>query len=267
MDPQTTIGTGLILLGSKDLILKILGPTADYLGGELKTFTERGLNNLAHIFEIAGHKLGNRINEDGQVPPKILKGIIAEGAFVDDELTAEYFGGVLASSRSQVSRDDRGSALISLISRLSSYQIRTHYIFYYVFKNIFNDRKEELGLKNERLKLSIYMPSRIYGSAMGLTDREHIDIILPHAMFGLIRENLISQYYTIGNKELVSSALGQQVDEDGIIYRITPFGIELFLWAHGMPNVDIIKLLNPDIEISLNKEIHIQEGIKGISSE
>ena len=126
------IGTGLALLGSARLVEKLLGPTADYVGDSLKYWTERGTKNVGRIFQNATRQLGARLDEKGVVPPKVLKGIISEGAFCDDSLTAEYFGGVLASSRSDISRDDRGAVFIALIGRLSSYRIRAHYIIYAV---------------------------------------------------------------------------------------------------------------------------------------
>jgi len=34
------VGTGLALLGSAHLVVKLLGPTADYIGSGIKTWTE-----------------------------------------------------------------------------------------------------------------------------------------------------------------------------------------------------------------------------------
>jgi hypothetical protein len=67
-----------------------------------------------------------------------LKEILENGAWCEEELQVEYFGGVLASSRTGISRDDRGAYFTSLISRLSTYQLRSHYIFYHLFKKIFD---------------------------------------------------------------------------------------------------------------------------------
>src|SRR5208283_3371005 len=60
----------------------------------------------------------------------VLKEVLSEGYFCEDELQAMYLGGVLASSKSSVSRDDRAIAYCSLVSSLSSYQLRTHCILY-----------------------------------------------------------------------------------------------------------------------------------------
>lgn len=111
---------GLIALGtSAPLALKILGPTADYLGDGLQSWTERRVQNVRRIFEIAGRRLGDEnLSRDGTVSPRILKAVLDEGSYWDDELGAEYFGGILASSRNEIGRDDRGATLAALVGRL-----------------------------------------------------------------------------------------------------------------------------------------------------
>ena len=41
VDPNALIGGGLAALASKDLLTKLLGPTADYIGGEIKDLVEK----------------------------------------------------------------------------------------------------------------------------------------------------------------------------------------------------------------------------------
>lgn len=106
MDPITTVGTGLAVIGSKDVLVKILGPTADYVGGEVKNFVQKCNVNLDNIFVRAQKKLGSRIDEPGAVSPRVLKHVLDEGRFCEDSIVADYYGGVLASSKSEVNRDD-----------------------------------------------------------------------------------------------------------------------------------------------------------------
>ena len=42
--------------------------------------------------------------DPGSVPPRILKGMLDQGSFIDNELGAEYFAGVLASSGNKISK-------------------------------------------------------------------------------------------------------------------------------------------------------------------
>ncbi len=116
------IGTGLAILGAKDLIVKILGPTADLIGENLREYTERGARNIRIIFEKTAQRLGDEINTPSSVPPNILKVILNEGYYCEDEMSAEYFAGILAYSRSDKSRDDRGITYLSLVSQMSNYQ-------------------------------------------------------------------------------------------------------------------------------------------------
>lgn len=105
-------GTGLAILGSAlggaKLVEKLLGPTAEYIGSGIQSWTEHRVKNVSDIFRNAQEKLGDRIDQPGAIPPRVLKEVLNEGSFCCDPLTAEYFRGVLASSRSPVSRDDRG---------------------------------------------------------------------------------------------------------------------------------------------------------------
>jgi hypothetical protein len=128
MDIVPIAEAGGAILCLKDLMPRILGPTADYVGNGIRSYTEKGAANLLRIFKKTEEILGKNLDEPGQVSPKVLKNILDEGYFSEDELSAEYFGGVLASSRTNNSRDDRGAAFVKLISRLSAYQLRAHHI-------------------------------------------------------------------------------------------------------------------------------------------
>ena len=101
------VGTGLALLGTAKLAERLIGPTVDYIGQGINTWTEKKVNNLRTIFSKAIEKAGDKLDEDGSVPPRVLNGILNEGAFCEDLLTAEYFSGVLTSSRTSTGRDDR----------------------------------------------------------------------------------------------------------------------------------------------------------------
>ena len=92
--------------------------------------------------------------------------------FCDDELSAEYFGGVLASSRPGVSRDDRGSSFTALLGRLTTYQIRTHFIFYRVVRTLFVGTGFSVATPEERRKLRTYLPFSVYGGAMDFSEAE-----------------------------------------------------------------------------------------------
>ena len=120
----------------KDIAGRVLGPTFDKLGGELRDLIFR--ENVESILDKA-EKKGASLRK-GQVPLRIVREIFTEGAVIEDELTAEYFGGVLASSKSEVSRDDRAISALKLIETLSAYQIRLHYLIYWYVRNFFSSQ-------------------------------------------------------------------------------------------------------------------------------
>ncbi len=253
------IGTGLALFGSAKLIEKILGPTAEYIGEGIKNWTEKRINNVENIFAIAQKKLGSKIEENGAVPPKVLKGILDEGSFCDDHISAEYFGGVLASSRSGVSRDDRGAVLISLLSRLSTYQIRTHYIFYHFIKRTFDGTNIDPNVGESRRKLELYIPQNIYTTAMEFEEEEKINVLLSHIMFGLQKEGLIEDDFHFGSKEYIEKWL-KNATAGGIIFQPSSLGVELFLWAYGKPHLKNIDYLKPCNDFEIDSKISLLDG-------
>lgn len=93
---------------SKDGVSKLLGPTAEYLGGELKDLVEKSQHNLASVFRRAEQKCGPKLEAEGIVNPRVMKHVYEEARFSENELLAEYFDGVLASARTKDGKDDRG---------------------------------------------------------------------------------------------------------------------------------------------------------------
>jgi hypothetical protein len=232
MDPTIAVGTGLTILGSKDLLLKILGPSADYVGGEVKNFVEKCNFNLDGIFNKAARKLGDRMDEDGAVSPRILKHVVDEGRFCEDDLTAEYYGGILASSKSRIARDDRGVTLLAQVKDLSVYQLRFHFMAYMVMHRLFQGNGLNLGDGNDCHKMKVFVPMEIYEAAMAFQDGEDPSAILSHCLFGLNRHNLISDFAS-GNAEWLQKK-NKGIAEAGVIFAPTLTGAELFLWAIGL---------------------------------
>jgi hypothetical protein len=238
MDP----GTGLTILGSAiggaRLVEKMLGPTAEYIGEGIKNWTERRVNNVARIFSIARDKLGKRIEEPGAIPPRVLKEILDEGSFCDDPLTAEYFGGVLASSRSDTSRDDRGVFWASLVTRLSSYQVRSHFLVYRAIYERF--ARQDIKIEDWLTHLPILLPFSSYIRSMEFSQDEigQIDSLLAHSFYGLNKEGLVENFHCGSSEFLkkIRSFIKNIPEEGGIFITPSVLGIELFLWAHGHGN-------------------------------
>ena len=255
------VGTGLAILGSAKVIEKILGPTSDYIGEHLKEWTEKSVTNIANIFKNTEKKLGEKINNEGKVPPKVLKGILFDGAWCEEELQVEYFGGVLASSRSGISRDDRGAYFVSLISRLSTYQLRTHYLFYHLIKQQFNGEDININDANNWTNLQMFISVNTFYNSMDFTQEEATNWknILSHAMWGLKKEELLIGF-RYGSKDQLKERF-TEAKTDGIICQPTKMGVELFMWAYGHGQENTNDFFKSNLEFPNEQNIKLGEGI------
>lgn len=233
------LGTGLTILGTAKLAEKLLGPTAAYLGSGLKDYTQKAVQNLNNIFSSAIKKVTN-IDDGCQVAPRILKNILSEGSFCEDRLTAEYFGGVLASSRTPTGRDDRGATWAALLGRLSTYEIRTHYLIYRAIRVVFQQMDYKFNIE-DRSKLQIFIPHSSYLKIMefSVLELKRIGQILDHTFFGLAKEDIIENFL-FGSAEGVKKHYPEfvNIEESGIVITPSKFGVLFYLWAHGLGQVD-----------------------------
>jgi hypothetical protein len=258
-------GTGLTILGSAiggaKVVEKILGPTTEYIGEQLKEWTLKKVTNTANIFKNAEKKLGDKINEQGKVPPKILKSILEDGAWCEEELQVEYFGGVLASSRSGISRDDRGAYYSALISRLSTYQLRTHFLLYQIVKELFDNQKINIHDGNNCRDLEVFLPFETFYDAMDFTQEEGKNwlSILSHTIWGLNKEELLA-HFSWGNHDHIKKKF-PQAKTAGIIVQPTKIGTELFMWAYGYGQLDTSSFFSSEIKFSNDQQIKIGTAI------
>lgn len=251
--------TGLTILGtaigSAKVVEKLLGPTAEYIGGGMKNWTEKRVNNVARIFEHARERLGKNLNCPGTVPPRVLKEILFEGSFCDDELSAEYFGGVLASSRSEIPRDDRGASLARLVSRLTSYQIRSHFVLYSVVKSAFSEKGIIINRPEGPGKLTTYLSRKSYSACMDISSAEDVLEVIAHSLFGLEREKLITTFIST-TKEDLANDYGVEAKGSGIIFQPSTLGVELFLWAHGRGEIPVWDFLRSGTDLGRSPKIN-----------
>jgi len=258
-DPITTVGVGAIAayLG-KDGLAKLLGPTADYLGGELQEFTKKRIENVGNIFNKAEKKLGDNINKPGQVSPKVLKTIINEGSYSEDAVAVDYFGGILASSRTDLGRDDRGARIAKILDGMSTYQIRSHYVIYSLIKKVFSD-SGYLYNQEDRPKMQLFIPINTYIVSMQFSEKElqQFGAILNHSLFGLNSDDLIEDFQ-YGPKDSINKHF-PKATEDGILVTPSASGAELYLWGYGEGGKSLSFALNdaelidlPDVPLSLD---------------
>ena len=228
MTDEIITGAGLgAALGTK-LIYDVCGPTAQYLGGALASYTKTGVENLQRVFEYAAQRIHARNKFEGQVPPRVLKDVISEGYFCEDALQASYLGGVLASSKGPVSRDDRAVAYCSLIGSSSSYQLRTHYILYAAALRSTHKPFGDIQRWLQTHGVTVCIGESDYQAAMEFEPNEKPTIIAEHAFVGLEKRGLAE-----GGLQVVHP----RQPKGGPPFRFwypTMLGVELFLWGQGV---------------------------------
>ena len=247
MPDLTTLGIAALgaYLG-KDALSKILGPTYNYLGEELLAFAQKRLENAGKIFSNAEKKLGDKVDRSGQVPPKVLKTIINEGSYSDDTVVTEYLGGILASSRTEEGRDDRGDRLAKVVSNMSIYQLRSHYLIYSTISVLFSNSGNSFKLSESRRKMQLFMPAPDYVRAMAFTQQEWDNPqILDHIFNGHAADGLTEGEWRYGPQESLRD-LFSDVPSSGFICTPSALGAELLLWAFGYGDKELDFLLTDD---------------------
>lgn len=106
---------------------KVLGPTLDEIGEDFRRVYVTGRERLV---DAARRKIDDI--EDGKVANRrVAMDVLANGSIASgDEVCAEYFGGLLAASRTKDGKDDSLMPLVDSVKALSSEQLRIHYYLY-----------------------------------------------------------------------------------------------------------------------------------------
>jgi hypothetical protein len=236
MADEIITSAGLATAVGVKLIYDVCGPTAKYAGGELASYAKVGVENLKRVFENADKQLKAQGKIGGQVPPRVLKEILSEGYFCEDELQAMYLGGVLASSKGTISRDDRAIAYCSLVNSLSSYQLRTHCILYSTLLRAthFYIGGTQHPLENavnwiQKHGLSVVIREADYQAAMEFSGTEQPINIAQHAFVGLEKQGLSE-----GGILVIQPYRPKEGDVPFRFFYPTLLGVELFLWGQGI---------------------------------
>lgn len=269
VDPQLAkhlVTVGASVWGSKELIGKVLGPTAEYLGGEIRNFAAKCNINISDVFAKAARKLGPRLDEPGQVNPRVLKGVLDEAAFAEDEVASEYFGGVLAASRSVDGADDRGVAFVGLVRDLSTLQLRFHYLCYSWLRQLFLGQQLEIGIPSDRRNMRLFISIDAFRAAMMRNGAPDDQSLVDHCVLGLARQGLIDSGYVYGSTDHVRSAW-PKAPSPGALITPTPFGAELFLWAHGWGTRNVNEFLSTELTFEGPLDCAVPAGVCAVPDE
>ena len=236
MLPAAGAGAGLGLGGYGLYALhKVVGPSLSRIGLVADRWVECRTRNVGRVAEKAARKAGPQLELPGGVPARVAARILEDGSYCDDDLMQEYFGGVLAASRTPAGRDDRGARWAGVVSHLSSYEVRLHYLLYREFRSAVVGADFDFEDGNHLHSTQVYIPWSALGAALDWEPGEApVNEIADHAISGLIREGLLPEgaWACTPDAEAVQM-LAPSAKEGGIVIGLTYSGVELFLWAHG----------------------------------
>lgn len=174
-----------IALPGEWALKKILGPTLDTLGGDINNIYQLGRDK---IIQAAKRKISN-IEDGASANLRVSRDVFWSGAFTDESICAEYFGGILAASRSQDGKDDTGIYYVDLIKSLSSDQLRLHYVVYKSLNKLMSQDQSKKDLNvGQSTKLSAI---HIYFATKELMD---IGLKIDTDLEALYRKGLLHEY-------------------------------------------------------------------------
>lgn len=151
---------------------------------------------------------------------RVTRDVFWNGAFTDEEICAEYFGGLLANSRTEDGRSDEGIQFVDVIKSLSASQLKLHYIIYKALNE---------NMVNSKMRINVTLSTEIesvsvFFSSIEIQEHENIDIGL--GLNVLHRQNLISEYkydtHSVGGKQFPYMSANP-----------TTFGVFLYAAAHS----------------------------------
>lgn len=239
------------------LTWKVFGPAAGILGRQLGELVEFAGDNVKRVSEVTVTKLGSRVDEPGELPARALLKAFEEAAISDDEIVAEYLGGVLASDREEGGSDDRGVSWTALIGRMSSDQLRLHYMLYATLHELSKGSELNLGEERERRKLKSYagigdllVSCNWWDPKSKETSQAPLEIFA-EAFDGLHREKLVDDAYQFGGLDFIQNE-APGVEDAGLIWQPSLPGIRLYLWGHGQGH----RNPNAFVEESLDTPTH-----------
>jgi hypothetical protein len=136
---------------------KTLGPVLGEIGKDIAQLYQKGVENIA---KAAKRKIGNK--KDGKSANlRVARDVFWNGSYTDDTLSAEYFGGILASSRSNDGTDDSMIYFVDIVKSLSSKQLKLHYLIYRAFNELLVDNNDKadvnLALSADLGRIKLYL--------------------------------------------------------------------------------------------------------------
>ena len=165
---------------------KAFGPALTEIGEDLRKLYAKGRDKLITVAYRKIHDL----NDGKQASLRVTRDVLWNGAFTEDEVCAEYFGGIFAASRSVDGKDDDVIQFVDVIKSLSAKQLRLHYVIYNSFNKLLVAARTpvNVGLDKE------IQPKQVWFSSPELV--ETLSLKIETDLNILHRQGLLHQYRT-----------------------------------------------------------------------
>ena len=131
VDPVTT---GVVVAGAW-VGKKVLGPTLDAIGDDLKKLYAAGRDR---IIERAAAKVDD-LDDGRRANLRVARDVLWNGAFSESAVCVEYYAGLLAASRSVDGLDDEAAPFVDAVKSLASRQLKLHYGIYRCLERILEE--------------------------------------------------------------------------------------------------------------------------------
>jgi hypothetical protein len=211
---------------------RLFGPSVDVLGEALARSVAYRTRNFGRIARTADAKsLGSR---DGIVNARVAFVMLEDGSLCNDELMAEYLGGVLAGARTPSGKDDRAVSWIKVITGLSALETRAHYLLYREWAARLCDHSDlNVGVGRQAIKATLDVDLSEFAPFLNSDASISFNDAINHAIPGLIAGGLLADY-SFGPRAQVAPDSPFET-----VLRVVPSprGCELYGWAQGLPGI------------------------------
>ena len=225
---------------------RVLGPVLSEIGEDFKKLYVIGRDKIIN----AAHRKIDNPNDGKSANLRVARDVFWNGAFTDSDICAEYFGGILASSRSEDGKNDDAIQFLETIRSMSSTQLKFHYLIYSCLNKMFlqSGVAPNVALGHE------FQTKTAYFSWIELSQSFQIEANT--VLNILYRGGLLHEY-----KLNYDSANGDNLAY--IMVRPTTFGVFLYAAAHNQllewqnfgsqdfgefPDVELPKFFAPTLE-------------------
>jgi len=195
---------------------KLFGTALATMGDDINKLYVRGRDK---IVDAATKKIDDP--EDGKtVNLRAARDVLWNGAITEDEVCAEYFGGMLAAARSEDGKDDDVVHYVDTIKAMSARQLELHYVIYKAWQALLNqkiDKPINVALSVDVQRWKIFMAGGELAARLLPYDR---DLTVLHRL-GLIQDFKYDTHIV--------------ADKSFPYASVTPttFGVMLFAVAHN----------------------------------